>query len=72
MKSSGKCPKCGSIELVPTPKLVTGGGLTGGEGLGASVDLFGNVSRQFEAIVCMQCGYTEMYLPKKFLTKKRL
>mgnify|MGYP006282291907 CR=1 FL=1 len=70
MKKSGKCPKCGSKNISREPKLLTGGGLSGREGLGIHPDIFGNVVRHFEAFICGDCGFTEIYMPEKFLNKE--
>ena len=64
MKTSGKCPKCGNKNLEHLRKVVTGGGLSGGEALGASLSMLGTTSRRFEAYICRKCGYTELYMPK--------
>ncbi|UCC92113.1 MAG: hypothetical protein JSV39_02540 [Candidatus Aenigmatarchaeota archaeon] len=67
MKKSGKCPKCGSKEIEHLDKLVTGGGIGGGEALGAGRGLISGSAKHFEAYMCKKCGYTELYMPEKNL-----
>jgi predicted nucleic-acid-binding Zn-ribbon protein len=67
MKKSGKCPKCKSSDIQHLPKLVTGGGLSGGEALGASINVLGSTAKRFEGYICKNCGYTEIYMPEKDL-----
>jgi len=67
MKKSGKCPKCKSSDIQHLQKLVTGGGLSGGEALGMSIDILGRTAKRFEAYLCNNCGYVEIYLPDKEL-----
>jgi predicted nucleic-acid-binding Zn-ribbon protein len=67
MKKSGKCPKCGSKEIEHFDKIKTGGGFGGGEALGVGGGLIAGSNKHLEAFICKNCGFTELYLPKKFL-----
>ena len=67
MKYAKKCPKCGSKDIKRLEKVLTGGGLLGSEALGTSMNFWGSISSHFEAFVCAQCGFTEFYMPKKYL-----
>jgi len=59
MRASGRCPKCGSTSVRLCPSVRAGGGpLSVGD---FAADAFTLVS-QFDAFVCMNCGFTELYL----------
>jgi predicted nucleic-acid-binding Zn-ribbon protein len=65
----GKCPKCGSSNVIPDVSVLDPGRFGKGDGvLHAVVDerpkarLFkGEVQSRLEAVVCGDCGYTEFY-----------
>lgn len=63
--SNGRCPKCGS-------KNVDKGNI-GGVGFGYKSNkqgFFSEPVKEFEANVCLDCGYTEMYINIKKLNRK--
>jgi predicted nucleic-acid-binding Zn-ribbon protein len=58
VKLTGRCPKCGSTSIEYCPSVRAGGGpLSVGK---VAADAF-TVFSQFDAYVCLQCGYTEFY-----------
>ena len=59
MRESGRCPKCDSASVHRFPSVRAGGGpLSVGEFAADMLTVFS----QFDAFVCMNCGFTELYL----------
>lgn len=57
MKKSGKCPKCGSKELIKVP----GDTMPANAGRFIMTGLTNLSSVVFDRYVCSQCGYSEEY-----------
>lgn len=65
MKATGKCPKCGSTDLIIIPGKMTPAGsgryvMTGNTTLSAAL---------LHRYVCASCGYTEEYFDKEDIEK---
>ncbi len=67
MKFSKSCPECNSLEIYTKSVNAVGG---------YGPDLLPNVGgffskKQFQIYICGNCGYTQFYVPDKFLADVR-
>ena len=65
MKKTGICPKCGGKHIVYFDKLNLDAATLGNLGVFRGFLKFS----RFEAFMCKNCGYIELYLPEKELSK---
>ncbi len=68
MKSSGRCPKCGSTNIIPRVRMIDRGDHNSTNDLQATLQaktdalLFKEeVKFTLGAWICSKCGYTELY-----------
>ena len=68
MKNNGKCPKCGSSDLIKEARVVSNEGGIPDHDVQARVDadpsamfFMRSAHSRLHAYICSQCGYTEIY-----------